>query len=179
MGEVYRASRHQARPRRRAQVLPADMAQDPSGWRAFARRSQGASAARPSQHRHHLSVEECDGVHFLTMPVGGRPPLDRLIPQAAGGAADHRDCRPRWATRWRQRMRRASSMRPEARERHGLERRPGQGPGFRTGEGHSRRQRRRRHADLRPAKPRWAWWMGTPPICSPEQDFGAAARPSY
>ena len=54
MGEVYRATRHEARARRGDQDAPGGVAQDPERLARFEREAALARRAEPSQHRHHL-----------------------------------------------------------------------------------------------------------------------------
>jgi TolB-like protein/Tfp pilus assembly protein PilF len=64
-------------------VLPAEMAHDPERLARFRREAKAlAQLDHPNIVTIH-SVEECDGVHFLTMQLVEGQPLDRLIP--AGG----------------------------------------------------------------------------------------------
>ncbi len=64
-------------------VLPAEMAHDPERLARFRREAKAlAQLDHPNIVTIH-SVEECDGVHFLTMQLVEGQPLDRLI--CAGG----------------------------------------------------------------------------------------------
>src|ERR1700730_9957263 len=81
MGEVYRATDAQAGRDVALKVLPAEMAQDPERLGRFRREAKAlAQLDHPNIVTIH-SVEECDGVHFLTMQLVEGQPLDRLIPQ--------------------------------------------------------------------------------------------------
>ena len=79
MGEVYPA--HDAKLGRDValKVLPAEMAHDPERLARFQREAKAlAQLDHPNIVTIH-SVEECDGVHFLTMQLVEGQPLDRLI----------------------------------------------------------------------------------------------------
>jgi len=83
MGEVYRATDTKLGRDIALKVLPAEMAQDPERLARFRREAKAlAQLDHPNIVTIH-SVEECDGVHFLTMQLVEGQPLDRLIP--AGG----------------------------------------------------------------------------------------------
>jgi len=78
MGEVYRAHRHQARSRGCAQGLPADVASDPERLARFQREARVVAALNHPNVVTLYSVEECDGVDFLTTALIEGQPLDRL-----------------------------------------------------------------------------------------------------
>ncbi|MGA2859662.1 MAG: protein kinase [Candidatus Sulfotelmatobacter sp.] len=81
MGEVYRATDTKLGRDVALKVLPAEMAQDPERLGRFRREAKVlAQLDHPNIVTIH-SVEECDGVHFLTMQLVEGLPLDRLIPQ--------------------------------------------------------------------------------------------------
>jgi len=83
MGEVYRATDTKLGRDVALKVLPAGMAQDPERLARFRREAKSlAQLDHPNIVTIH-SVEESDGVHFLTMQLVEGQPLDRLIP--AGG----------------------------------------------------------------------------------------------
>ena len=83
MGEVYRATDTKLGRDVALKVLPAEMAQDPERLSRFRREAKVlAQLDHPNIVTIH-SVEECDGVHFLTMQLVEGQPLDRLI--CAGG----------------------------------------------------------------------------------------------
>jgi eukaryotic-like serine/threonine-protein kinase len=83
MGEVYRASDTKLSRDVALKVLPAEMAHDPERLVRFRREAKAlAQLDHPNIVTIH-SVEESDGVHFLTMQLVEGQPLDRLIP--AGG----------------------------------------------------------------------------------------------
>jgi TolB-like protein/Tfp pilus assembly protein PilF len=80
MGEVYRATDTKLGRDIALKVLPADMAHDPERLARFRREAKAlAQLDHPNIVTIH-SVEECDGVHFLTMQLVEGQPLDRLIP---------------------------------------------------------------------------------------------------
>jgi TolB-like protein/Flp pilus assembly protein TadD len=83
MGEVYRATDTKLGRDVALKVLPADMSHDPERLARFRREAKAlAQLDHPNIVTIH-SVEECDGIHFLTMQLVEGQPLDRLIP--AGG----------------------------------------------------------------------------------------------
>ena len=83
MGEVYRATDTKLGRDVALKVLPAEMAHDPERLARFRREAKAlAQLDHPNIVTIH-SVEESDGVHFLTMQLVEGRPLDRLIP--AGG----------------------------------------------------------------------------------------------
>ncbi len=81
MGEVYRATDAKLGRDIALKVLPAEMAQDPERLGRFRREAKTlAQLDHPNIVTIH-SVEECGGIHFLTMQLVDGLPLDRLIPQ--------------------------------------------------------------------------------------------------
>jgi serine/threonine protein kinase len=81
MGEVYRATDTKLGRDIALKVLPAEMAQDPERLGRFRREAKAlAQLDHPNIVTIH-SVEECDGIHFLTMQLVDGQPLDRLIPK--------------------------------------------------------------------------------------------------
>jgi serine/threonine protein kinase len=81
MGEVYRATDKKLGRDIALKVLPAEMAQDPERLGRFRREARAlAQLDHPNIVTIH-SVEESDGVHFLTMQLVEGLPLDRLIPE--------------------------------------------------------------------------------------------------
>src|SRR5450631_1009219 len=81
MGEVYRATDTKLGRDVALKVLPAEMAQDPERLGRFRREAKAlAQLDHPNIVTIH-SVEECGGIHFLTMQLVDGLPLDRLIPQ--------------------------------------------------------------------------------------------------
>jgi TolB-like protein/Tfp pilus assembly protein PilF len=79
MGEVYRATDTKLGRDIALKVLPAEMAQDPERLARFRREAKAlAQLDHPNIVTIH-SVEECDGIHFLTMQLVEGQPLDRLI----------------------------------------------------------------------------------------------------
>jgi serine/threonine protein kinase len=80
MGEVYRATDPKLGRDVALKVLPAEMACDPERLARFRREAKAlAQLDHPNIVTIH-SVEESDGVHFLTMQLVEGQPLDRLIP---------------------------------------------------------------------------------------------------
>jgi len=83
MGEVYRARDTKLGRDVALKVLPADVARDPERLARFQREARSVAALNhPSIVTIH-SVEEADGIHFITMELVEGKSLDHLIP--AGG----------------------------------------------------------------------------------------------
>lgn len=81
MGEVYRARDTKLGRDVALKMLPAEMARDPERLGRFRREAKAlAHLDHPNIVTIH-SVEESNGVHFLTMQLVEGLPLDRLIPQ--------------------------------------------------------------------------------------------------
>jgi serine/threonine protein kinase len=91
-GEVYRATDTKLGRDIALKVLPADRAHDPGRLARFRREAKAlAQLDHPNLVTTH-SVEESDGIHFLTMQLVEGLPLDRLIriwrrPQPTGNLA--------------------------------------------------------------------------------------------
>jgi serine/threonine protein kinase len=91
-GEVYRATDTKLGRDIALKVLPADRAHDPERLARFRREAKAlAQLDHPNIVTIH-SVEESDGIHFLTMQLVEGLPLDRLIriwrrPQPTGNLA--------------------------------------------------------------------------------------------
>ena len=82
MGEVYRATDTKLGRDVALKVLPPEMAHDPDRLARFRREAKAlAQLDHPNIVTIH-SVEESDGVHFLTMQLVEGQPLDRLIAAA-------------------------------------------------------------------------------------------------
>lgn len=82
MGEVYRATDTKLGRDVALKVLPADMAHDAERLGRFRREAKVLAQLDHPNIVTIYSVEECDGVHFLTMQLVEGVPLDRLICQA-------------------------------------------------------------------------------------------------
>jgi serine/threonine protein kinase/tetratricopeptide (TPR) repeat protein len=82
MGEVYRATDTKLGRDVALKVLPAEMAHDPERLARFRREAKALAQLDHPNIVTIYSVEECDGVHFLTMQLVEGQPLDRLIPAA-------------------------------------------------------------------------------------------------
>lgn len=83
MGEVYRATDTKLGRDVALKVLPGDMAHDPERLGRFRREAKTLAQLDHPNIVTIYSVEECDGIHFLTMQLVEGQPLDRLI--CAGG----------------------------------------------------------------------------------------------
>ena len=83
MGEVYRATDSKLGRDVALKVLPAEMAQDPERLARFGREAKALAQIDHPNIVTIYSVEESDGVHFLTMQLVEGQALDRVIP--AGG----------------------------------------------------------------------------------------------
>ena len=82
MGEVYRATDTKLGRDVALKILPAEMASNPGRLERFRREAKALAALDHPGIVGVYSVEEADGVHFLTMQLVEGQPLDRLI--AAG-----------------------------------------------------------------------------------------------
>jgi len=81
MGEVYRATDTKLGRDVALKVLPAEMAQDPERLARFRREAKTLAQLDHPNIVTIYSVEEADGIHFLTMQLVEGLPLDRLIPE--------------------------------------------------------------------------------------------------
>ena len=81
MGEVYRATDCKLGRDVALKVLPAEMAHDPERLARFRREAKALAQLDHPNIVTIYSVEESEGVHFLTMQLVEGLPLDRLIPQ--------------------------------------------------------------------------------------------------
>ena len=82
MGEVYRATDTRLGRDVALKVLPPHMAHDRGRLARFEREARTIAALNHPNIVTLYSVDESDGVHFLTMEVVEGQPLDRVIPQA-------------------------------------------------------------------------------------------------
>jgi len=80
MGEVYRATDTKLGRDVALKVLPEEMARDPKWLARFQREARAVAALNHPHIVTIFSVEESDGVHFLTMELVEGQSLDRLIP---------------------------------------------------------------------------------------------------
>src|SRR5450631_3554676 len=80
MGEVYRARDSKLGREVALKVLPAGMARDPERLQRFQREARSVAALNHPHIVTIYSVEEDDGVHFLTMELVEGLSLDHLIP---------------------------------------------------------------------------------------------------
>ena len=81
MGEVYRATDTKLGREVALKVLPAEMASNPERLERFQREAKALAAVDHPGIVGVYSVEEADGVHFLTMQLVEGQSLDRLIPE--------------------------------------------------------------------------------------------------
>jgi serine/threonine protein kinase len=79
MGEVYRATDTKLARDIALKVLPPDMASDPGRLARFQREARAVAALNHPNVVTVYSVEESDGVHFITMELIEGQTLDRLI----------------------------------------------------------------------------------------------------
>ena len=87
MGEVYRATDTKLGREIALKILPSEVAADRQRISRFHREARAAAALNHPNVVTIFSVEESDGVHFLTMELVDGRPLDKLIP-AEGFPAD-------------------------------------------------------------------------------------------
>jgi TolB-like protein/cytochrome c-type biogenesis protein CcmH/NrfG len=80
MGEVWRATDTKLGRDVALKVLPAEMTSDPERIERFQREARALAALDHPGIVTVYSVEEVDGVHFLTMQLVDGQPLDRIIP---------------------------------------------------------------------------------------------------
>ena len=81
MGEVYRATDTKLGRDVALKVLPAEMASNPERLARFQREARAVAALNHPRIVTLYSVEEADGVHFLTMEFVEGQPLDKQIPR--------------------------------------------------------------------------------------------------
>jgi TolB-like protein/cytochrome c-type biogenesis protein CcmH/NrfG len=81
MGEVYRATDTKLGREVALKVLPAEMAASPERLERFQREARVVAALNHPHIVTIYSVEEADGVHFLTMELVEGQPLDRVVPE--------------------------------------------------------------------------------------------------
>ena len=82
MGEVYRATDTKLGRDVALKALPAELASSPERLERFRREAKALAALDHPGIVTVYSVEEADGVHFLTMQLVEGRPLYRLIPQS-------------------------------------------------------------------------------------------------
>jgi eukaryotic-like serine/threonine-protein kinase len=81
MGDVYRATDTKLSRDVALKVLPSEMALDPDRLVRFQREARAVAALNHPHIVTIYSVEEADGVHFLTMELVSGKSLDHEIPQ--------------------------------------------------------------------------------------------------
>ncbi len=82
MGEVFRASDSKLGRDVALKVLPAEMARDPERLARFQREARAVAALNHPHIVTIYSVEECDGIHFLTMELIEGQSLAQIIPDS-------------------------------------------------------------------------------------------------
>ena len=92
MGEVFRVTDTKLGRAVALKVLPPEMAGDPERLTRFQREARAVAALNHPHIVTIYSVEEVEGVHFLTMELVESQSLGRLIPE--GGHSIDRICRP-------------------------------------------------------------------------------------
>jgi eukaryotic-like serine/threonine-protein kinase len=80
MGQVYRAVDSKLQRDVALKILPAEMAADPDRLARFQREARVVASLNHPHIVTIFSVEESDGIHFLTMELVEGQSLDRLIP---------------------------------------------------------------------------------------------------
>ncbi len=83
MGEVYRATDTKLGRDVALKILPAEMACDPERLARFRREARAVAALNHPHIVTIFSVEESDGIHFLTMELVEGQSLERLIGESA------------------------------------------------------------------------------------------------
>ena len=81
MGQVYKARDTRLDRTVAIKVLPEHVAADPDLKQRFEREAKALAALDHPGIVSVFSVEEVDGVHFLTMQLVEGQPLDRIIPE--------------------------------------------------------------------------------------------------
>src|SRR5580658_6386188 len=82
MGEVYRATDSKLGRDVALKVLPSQMARDPERLARFQREARAVAALNHPHIVTIFSVEEAEGIHFLTMELVEGQALDQLIPES-------------------------------------------------------------------------------------------------
>jgi serine/threonine protein kinase len=83
MGEVYRATDTKLERDVALKILPAEMARDPERLSRFRREARAVAALNHPHIVTIFSVEESDGIHFLTMELVEGQSLERLIGESS------------------------------------------------------------------------------------------------
>jgi serine/threonine protein kinase len=81
MGEVYLAEDTKLKRKVALKVLPAELASNPERIERFQREAEAVAALNHPNIIHIYSVDEAEGVHFLTMELVEGRRLDELIPK--------------------------------------------------------------------------------------------------
>lgn len=107
MGEVYRATDAKLGRDVALKVLPADMASDPDRLARFRREAKALAQLDHPNTVTIYSVEESEGVHFLTMQLVEGLPLERLITAGGLPLGQIVEIVERQGLRWRRRTKKA------------------------------------------------------------------------
>ena len=111
MGEVYRATDTKLGRDVALKILPAEMARDPERLARFRREARAVATLNHPHIVTIFSVEEADGIHFLTMELVEGQSLDRADPERAAFQWSESSRSPaRSPTRWPRRMRKVSCI---------------------------------------------------------------------
>ena len=87
MGEVYRATDTRLGRDVALKVLPPEMASSPERLERFQREARALAALDHPGVVSVYSVEEAEGIHFLTMQLVEGQPLDRVVPEGGLSSA--------------------------------------------------------------------------------------------
>ena len=108
MGEVYRATDQKLGREVALKVLPSEMASSPERLDRFRREAKALAALDHPGIVGVFSVEEADGVHFLTMQLVEGRSLDQVIPKGGSRLKRSSIMRRRLPTRWLRPMKKES-----------------------------------------------------------------------
>jgi serine/threonine protein kinase len=98
MGEVYRAKDTKLGRDVALKILPPEMAQDPDRLARFQREARAVAALNHPNVVTLHSVEESNGVHYLTMELVEGHSLDQIIPKDGFPPAAFSTSRKPWPT---------------------------------------------------------------------------------
>ena len=174
-GRGVSRDRHEARTRRRAEGAARRDGRDPDRLARFQREARAVAALNHPHIVTIYSVEEIDGVHFLTMELVEGQSLDRADSRSAGcPSSGIVEIGAPWPTRWQRRTTKGIVHRDlKPANVMVTDRRPGEGARLRPGEGAAagRRRPRRRHVGRCRRRPASSW--ARRPTCRPSRSPGA------